>query len=115
MPDDPKSRRAPCRYKLIGMGPTVETDRKTVASQHAVHLSKGWLEPCVVVIVRYTPTVSAAIVRQIWWIGEHEIHAACRQPRQHVNAVAVDDGVARRHHRRAPLCRSELLARRVVF
>lgn len=111
MPGDTKARLFPCREEQIGLRPAIEADGEGVVFQRAVHLAEGCLQLGAVVVVEQRAVVAALVGGHVGRIGEDEIHAAGGERRQHIEAVAVDDGVAGSVHGRYSPMRKRALRR----
>src|SRR5882724_12314810 len=92
----PKAGSLPYRKKPLSLGEATERDTESVTLQDAVAFSKGGCKPGIRVIVWHTPAVPGLVAHQIRRIGQHHIHAASRQLRQHGQAITRDHLIKKR-------------------
>ena len=76
MPDDAEACGAISLQEAVGVRPSVEAHAKAVTLKDAEHFGEGWLEPCVVVVVRHGTPVTRLVTGDIRRAREYEIHAA---------------------------------------
>src|SRR5258708_3582088 len=74
-----KACTPPSRKEPIYLWPTVEADAEGIQLEDPEYFGESWVEPLSVVVVGYDPPVAVVVIRQVRWVGEHEVNALTRQ------------------------------------